>query len=140
MWRYVQPDLMLISIVIMLFLSEEFYIKLHQKLLDNEFSLIMTDISQHETLVAPTLEKGKRKQVMIWFLCQAIIFDITKSSFKIFSPYNNTLLLYFLFTLSYNQFKKSLWDLDMQIFIRLWLEHDICGAIGEMNLPNSSNT
>ena len=79
-------DLKFISVEIMLSIFEEFYFKFVSKLMYIEFSLIMTDISQHETLVAPTLEKGKRKQVMIWFLCQAIIFDKTKSSFKIFSP------------------------------------------------------
>ena len=87
--------IVVVVIEIMIVISEEFYFKFVSKLLDIEFTLIMTDISQHETLVAPTLEKGKRKQVMIWFLCQAIIFDKTKSSFKIFSPYNTPFFFIF---------------------------------------------
>ena len=39
-------------------------------------SLLLTDISQLKTLVVPTVEKGKRKQVMRWFLYQAILYDI----------------------------------------------------------------
>ena len=43
-------------------------------------SLLLTDISQLKTLVVPTVEKGKRKQVMRWFLYQAILHDISEFS------------------------------------------------------------
>ena len=56
-------------------------------------SLLLTDISQLKTLVVPTVEKGKRKQVMRWFLYQAILYDIARIFFLIFLHIDNTVLI-----------------------------------------------
>ena len=50
-------------------------------------SLLLTDISQLKTLVVPTVEKGKRKQVMRRFLYQAILYDIASKNDNFLSDF-----------------------------------------------------